>query len=257
MARQNLRDREQAKGAKRKKKQIASEPPQTHTKAVNPIKSKIRDVTRLLARADNLPAGVRIEKERALAGYKQDLEVAIREKQKSQMIAKYRMVRFFERRKATRNLKKLKSQAAEPAAGSNECERLQEAIHDAEVDLNYTIYHPLTEKYLSLFPRGKTEGSASPTGESSTESKVVSTGAVQRPPMWAVVAQCMQDGNLDALREGKLSSIYAGDEDAASVKGSKDRRSNKKEKKIPNMDSAGSTGGQREDGNESDGGFFE
>lgn len=63
--------------------------------ALNPIKAKIRDVTRLLERSHNLPAGVRIEKERALAGYRQDLEQAKAEKRKQQMISKYHMVRFF------------------------------------------------------------------------------------------------------------------------------------------------------------------
>ena len=63
--------------------------------AINPIKAKIRDVIRLLKRSDNLPAGVRIEKERALAGYKQDLQQAQAEKRKQHMISKYHMVRFF------------------------------------------------------------------------------------------------------------------------------------------------------------------
>ncbi len=68
---------------------------QSAAAAVNPIKAKIRDVTRLLERSNNLPAGVRIEKERALAGYKQDLEQAEAEKRKQQLISKYHMVRFF------------------------------------------------------------------------------------------------------------------------------------------------------------------
>ncbi len=74
-----------------------SKPRSSHSSAaaLNPIKAKIRDVTRLLERSDNLPAGVRIEKERALAGYRQDLEQAEAEKRKQQMISKYHMVRFF------------------------------------------------------------------------------------------------------------------------------------------------------------------
>ena len=50
---------------------------------------------RTLDRSENLPADVRVEKERALAGYKLDLEKAEYEKRKQQMIKKYHMVRFF------------------------------------------------------------------------------------------------------------------------------------------------------------------
>lgn len=67
-------------------------PPST---SVNRIKGKLRDVTRTLERSKNLPADIRIEKERALAGYKTDLENAEKEKRKQQMIKKYHMVRFF------------------------------------------------------------------------------------------------------------------------------------------------------------------
>lgn len=72
-----------------------SAPSSSRSSSVNPIKTKIRDVSRLLERSEILPAGVRIEKERALAGYKQDLEEAYEEKRKQQLISKYHMVRFF------------------------------------------------------------------------------------------------------------------------------------------------------------------
>ncbi len=65
--------------------------------SINRLKAKIRDTTRLLSRAEKLPADVRIEKERALAGYQYDLERASKEKRKKQMIKKYHMVRFFGR----------------------------------------------------------------------------------------------------------------------------------------------------------------
>lgn len=63
--------------------------------SVNRIKSKIRDLTRLLRRPENLPADVQVLQERALAGYRQALEQIEGEKRKSQMIGKYHMVRFF------------------------------------------------------------------------------------------------------------------------------------------------------------------
>lgn len=62
--------------------------------SVNLLKSKIRDLTRALQHSD-LPADIRVEKERALAGYEQDLENALKEKRKRELIGKYHMVRFF------------------------------------------------------------------------------------------------------------------------------------------------------------------
>ena len=78
-------------------RQKLSNPVQTFTSStsINPIKGKIRNLVRLLERPGELPPGVRIEKERALTGYRQDLEKANEEKRKQQMIKKYHMVRFF------------------------------------------------------------------------------------------------------------------------------------------------------------------
>ena len=85
----------QRRPVKRPRPKTSSSHSTSSTIAINPIKAKIRDVARLLERSDNLPAGVRIEKERALATYKQDLAEAETEKRKQQMISKYHMVRFF------------------------------------------------------------------------------------------------------------------------------------------------------------------
>ena len=70
-------------------------PPATKAASVNQLKSKIRDLTRVLEHSDRLPAGVRIEKERALAGYKQDVEKIHEDKRKNELIKRYHMVRFF------------------------------------------------------------------------------------------------------------------------------------------------------------------
>ncbi len=70
-------------------------PPSTKTPSVNQLKSKIRDLTRMLEHSDHLPPGVRIEKERALAGYKQDVGNVYEDKRKNELIKKYHMVRFF------------------------------------------------------------------------------------------------------------------------------------------------------------------
>ena len=61
--------------------------------SINPIKNQIYHLNRQLKQ--DLPADIRVEKERALAGYERDLEVAIEERRKQEMISKYHMVRFF------------------------------------------------------------------------------------------------------------------------------------------------------------------
>ena len=61
--------------------------------SVNTIKKQLHNLSRQL-RLD-LPADIRVEKERAVAGYERDLELALQEKKKQDMISKYHMVRFF------------------------------------------------------------------------------------------------------------------------------------------------------------------
>lgn len=77
-----------------KKPRKTQTPTSDGTSSVHVIKKRMRDVTRKL-RSDNLPADIRVENERALAAYEQELEVVQAEKIKKKMISKYHMVRFF------------------------------------------------------------------------------------------------------------------------------------------------------------------
>lgn len=81
--------------AKRPHKPSNGAPRTSHKHSINLLKSQIRTLTRSLDHNEDLPAGVRIEKERALAGYRQDLEDAELEKRKQSIISRYHMVRFF------------------------------------------------------------------------------------------------------------------------------------------------------------------
>lgn len=171
--------------------------------SVNSLKSKIRDVTRVLEHAHDLPLDIRIEKERALAGYKQDLEKAQHEKERQRMIKKYHMVRFFERQKATRSLKRVRTQLASATRNTPEHRILEDKVHAAEVDLNYTLYHPLTEKYIGIFPRQEVMKRLEK-GDTSIQSPAPLPE--NRPAMWKVVESCMENGTLDALRDGKLQA---------------------------------------------------
>lgn len=83
--------------SKRRKPNNDFAPPSTKPPSINQLKSKIRDLTRALEHSDHLPAGVRVEKERALAGYKHDVEKILTDKRRNELIKKYHMVRFFGR----------------------------------------------------------------------------------------------------------------------------------------------------------------
>lgn len=210
---------------------------------INPLKSKIRDLTRLLNNTDHLPAGIRIEKERALAGYKQDLEQALEEKRNGKLIAKYHMVRFFERQKATRVLNKLKRRLAAASPGTPEYRQLQSDVHVAEIDVNYAIYHPLTEKYRSLFPPVDT-----------ADGHTVRRLVAERPDMWKSVEQCTADGSLEALRNGRLTTKSTGDKKPPSTKTPTSKRADKGGARRPKPANDEPAPKNEE---ESDGGFFE
>ncbi|KAI9846918.1 MAG: 18S rRNA maturation protein [Thelocarpon superellum] len=159
--------------------------------AINPLRKKVRDLTRLLQRSDSLPADVRVQHERALAEYQQDLQLATDEKRRQKIIRKYHMVRFFERKKAARMLKRLRKRlAASPS--TEEAAELRQQIHQTNVDFHYAIYSPLDQKYTALYAAPATEGSdAKPA----------------KPTFWKEVERRMEEGsNLDELRYGKTAN---------------------------------------------------
>ena len=71
----------------------------------------------------------------------------------------------------------------------------QQSIHIAEVDLNYTQYFPTHNKdYQPLFP---------------PKVPAVESFNGPRPPLWAFIEKCMEDGRLEAFKEGALDDELA------------------------------------------------
>ncbi|KAH0607008.1 uncharacterized protein H6S33_002996 [Morchella sextelata] len=122
--------------------------PTTASTSTSTLKKKIRDLTRFLAKKTTLPADVRLDSERALDAFKHELAAAQDSAREGRMVEKYRMVRFFERKKASRKLAQLVRRRRDSAESD---EALEKAIHEAEVEVNYTVYYPRGEKYISLF----------------------------------------------------------------------------------------------------------
>lgn len=89
--------------AKRRKKKKADLPalssgaPRPKKHKVNPLKSRVRDLERLLGREGGrgLPADVRVERERELAACRRELAAEQGAIKRQDMIRKYHMVRFF------------------------------------------------------------------------------------------------------------------------------------------------------------------
>ena len=69
------------------------EPSDAHT--VGALRNSIRNIQRLLQHHDNLPADVRVEKERALESYLADLDEAREKIRNKRIIKKYHGIRFF------------------------------------------------------------------------------------------------------------------------------------------------------------------
>lgn len=252
--------------------------------AVNPIKSRIRDLERQLGRVDNkLPANVRVNHERELAALRSRLVDTEKEKRRGKMVERYHMVRFFERKKAEKNLKRLERKLRE--SGEGELEEVQGMVERARVDLNYTMFSPLVWRYCALWPKEKKgRGGDAPTAEGMDkieEQKQGTSGEKGEdsalhgdPAMWERVKKATEEGQkaLERLRD---ATDWRDPADGEVIKKRQQTKLNykrdgegtpamkdeyPKKKARPKSDSKQSFSKQGEGANsdaESDGGFFE
>ena len=258
-SRQTQVPREADEGPRRKKqKPDYVKPNKTFKKAhpVNELKSHIRSLKRLLTKDDRLPADVRVEKERALRTAQHELEEAGKAKQRSEVIAKYHKVRFFDRQNAAKRLKRAKKELAGLQGEGDGKAELERRIHDLEVDVNYAQYYPLDTEYVPLYPRKKTkpEGEEDESGDESQQRQRQGD-----PEMWQRVKQCMEGGRLDALRNGRLLKPQNESDQITSTKPVKKSRQQESgvNKLATGTLSVQMDGGMEGSDDESDGGFFE
>ncbi|POR34036.1 rRNA-processing protein efg1 [Tolypocladium paradoxum] len=161
-------------------------------------KKRVRNIERLLQRKQDLPANVRNDLERELAAHRVDIADKGFQRKRSAMISKYHMVRFFERKKASRLVKQLQRKI-EKNPDSEDMDSLERELHVAEVDEAYTLYHPHVEPYISLYGN-KSADDDEDVGK--TPAARVALKA-ERPAMWSVVEKTMEEGPeaLKRLRE--------------------------------------------------------
>ncbi|KAH6610365.1 rrna-processing efg1 [Trichoderma cornu-damae] len=166
-------------------------------------KRRSRAIERSLRRNQDMPANVRIDLERELASQKQIMEDKAYKKKRSTMISKYHMVRFFERKKASRLVRQLRQKLKQDADASEaERERIRRDLHVAEVDEAYTLYFPHLETYVGLY----STKAKKKTQEETEEGKVAAAKAAleaERPPMWTAIERALAEGPpaLEKLRD--------------------------------------------------------
>lgn len=214
-----------------------------------------------------MPANIRIEKERALQSAQHELDETHRAKQRSDMIGRYHKVRFFDRQKATKRLKKAKKELSELVTGSKaERAELEKRVQEAEVDVNYAQYYPLDQPYKALFPSKRRKADGSQDREEVENGDAQEVKDVERQgdtEMWEKVKQCMADGTLDSLRNGKLTSRQGEDVEKTVLPGGATytKKKRQKEKNVGdvhgNRRERRAAKAQAESDDESEGGFFE
>lgn len=118
------------------------------------IKNQIRSVERLLRKA--LPVEVKDAQQKRLEDLKKQAELHAQAELERKMALRYRKVKFFERRKIERAIRRL--ERLQRAAADNPTEDtirqaadMAQKLVQLKEDLEYVRFFPKTEKYISLF----------------------------------------------------------------------------------------------------------
>ncbi|KAI1404061.1 hypothetical protein F4819DRAFT_174957 [Hypoxylon fuscum] len=238
--------------------------------SMNWIKKRARTIERRFKTGQNLPANIRIDLERELAHHQEKLAEVADEKKRKNMISKYHMVRFFERKKADRLAKQIQSQI-DKSKDAGEIEKLKADLHKAEVDSLYTKFFPYRQRYASLYPVASlglsVQGGEKPE-DASTAAQALHT---DRPPLWEAIEKAAEQGipALVAIRERKSSqnSKNTKHDDQSSKDATSPKSKHTKGKSSDKSESANTKKGKSKtrqnkpsdsnDGSDSDGGFFE
>lgn len=232
---------------------------------VNELKTSIRNIRRLLERdgvdkekgQKPLPPKIRISKERELASAQHELAESQAAERRSKMIARYHKVRFFDRQKATKRLKRAKKAMKEVESDAQKREELAKEVDECELDVQYAMFYPLDVPYVALYPSAKKEE-----GKTDAEDgKVVEVQRQGDAEMRALLKKCVSEGKLDALRNGKLDKEgdYKAVEEPVeeAPKPKKQSKSDGKEEKNGKRKAEEMEPAASDDGDDSDGGFFE
>ncbi|KAL2463694.1 hypothetical protein Fot_53350 [Forsythia ovata] len=124
--------------------------PKPKPKAVS-LKNQIRSIERMLRK--DLPPEVKEAQEKKLEGLKKEQEIHNRLAVERKIFLRNRKIKFFERRKIERSIRRLEKQQRTSSDQAHETE-ISEQLSKLKEDLEYVRFFPKTEKYVSLFMGG-------------------------------------------------------------------------------------------------------
>ncbi|XP_015573505.1 rRNA-processing protein EFG1 isoform X1 [Ricinus communis] len=125
--------------------------PKPKPKAVS-LKNQIRSTERMLRK--ELPPEVREAQEKKLEGLKKQQEIHTRLALERKIFLRDRKIKFFERRKIERGIRRLEK-LQRGSSGQPQDAEIAEQLSKLKEDLEYVRFFPKTEKYVSLFTGGE------------------------------------------------------------------------------------------------------
>ncbi|KAK7208410.1 hypothetical protein BZA70DRAFT_287714 [Myxozyma melibiosi] len=203
--------------------QEVKNPSSSTTSSLSRLRKKIRDLERLLKRAQqaqatnggkNTTALAHREQERALKALKLELASAEAGSQAKRLERRYHQVRFVERRKADRKVTKARKaldvaeKAVEEAGGDKATKKeakkqkkeAERQLRLAEHELTYIVCFPETERYVSLYVDGGLERMLNDRTNIESENKTDK----KRREWWDASGRMLENGevNVDSLMFG-------------------------------------------------------
>ncbi|KAM7280716.1 hypothetical protein ACFE04_007850 [Oxalis oulophora] len=115
------------------------------------LKNQIRSTERMLRKG--LPPQVRDAQEKKLEGLKNQHEIHTRLALQRKIFFRDRKVKFFERRKVERRIRRLET-LQRTSSGQPQDAHISEQLAKLKEDLEYVRFFPKSEKYVSLFTGG-------------------------------------------------------------------------------------------------------
>ncbi|XP_022147510.1 rRNA-processing protein EFG1 isoform X1 [Momordica charantia] len=115
------------------------------------LKNQIRSAERMLRKI--LPADVREAQEKKLEGLRKQQEIQSRLAVERKIFLRDRKIKFFERRKIERRIRRLEKLQRAPS-GQLQDSDIADQLSKLKEDLEYVRFFPKTEKYVALFTGG-------------------------------------------------------------------------------------------------------
>ncbi|CAH9083635.1 unnamed protein product [Cuscuta epithymum] len=142
------------KSSRRPKSLGAEKKPKPKSKAIS-LKNQIRSIERMLRK--DLPPEIRTAQEKKLEEFKKQQDIHIRLAVERKQFIRNKKIKFFDRRKIERRIRRLEKQQR-TCSGQVQETQIAEQLARLKEDLEYVKFFPKTEKYVSLFTGGEDEG---------------------------------------------------------------------------------------------------